>query len=202
MWQNINSLIFQESQFSVRSNLHIIVQLEPQKVFSCPVPHDMHTASCVVPPYQPAWTWKYYRNYILGCILPFQSRSSMRHTASQTSVVSTGPGCSVPSILILLCTLQKLLRRHLPYMPHRLPPCTEACVPCNQNPHLLGSEVHQPEKEVQKDKILIIPRQNFFSPLLLIYLQSSQILWGYFCTGKWNPSFHVRDAWLICRQSE
>lgn len=77
------------------------------ELFSCQVPWDIHRASCVVPPYQRAGTWKPSRSAVLGCFLPFQSRNSVRHAASQTSMVSTGPSsCSVPPIPILLCTLQ------------------------------------------------------------------------------------------------
>lgn len=137
------------------------------ELFSCPVPWDIHRASCVVPPYQRAGTWKPSRSAVLGCFLPFQSRNSVRHAASQTSMVSTGPSsCSVPPIPILLCTLQNLMRRLLPYKLHRLPPCTQACVPCNLCPHLLSPEAKQLEKGVQKDKVLVIPRQKFFPPLL------------------------------------
>lgn len=51
------------------------------ELFSCPVPWDIHRASCVVPPYQCAGTWKASRSAVLGCFCPFQSRNSVRHAA-------------------------------------------------------------------------------------------------------------------------
>lgn len=159
--QSTNSFIFHKCQFSVRPNLYIVIWQEPQEHLAV-LWYSHNFLRCVS--LSACRDWETSQKCCAGLCYSFPGQEFHETCRLPTKRGEHWPQLlQHPPIQILRCTLQNLMRRHLPDMLHRFPSCTQACVPCGQIPHLLDPEAQQLEKGVQNRKIWIIPRQIFFS---------------------------------------
>lgn len=164
--QSTNSFIFHESQLSVRPNLYIIMWQEPQKYLAVqlPVLYAQLLVLCLPINVQGLGNLP---EVLCWAVFFFSSAGTPWDMLLLKQVWwALAPAAALsPPTLILLCVLQNLMRRHLLHMLHRLPPCMQVCAVWLK-PTFAAFWGTASWNRVQKDKIRILPRQNFFPPLL------------------------------------